>query len=121
MASSRRHMDPETAARAVVLLQEGESQRSVAIRIGVSQRAIRNVWERYQETGSVARGPGTGRTRATTSHEDRYIALNARRERAVTARALQTQLRQSTGTQVSDQTIRNQLHEDGQRSKVRAI
>uniref|UniRef100_A0A2A4J5V2 Tc1-like transposase DDE domain-containing protein n=1 Tax=Heliothis virescens TaxID=7102 RepID=A0A2A4J5V2_HELVI len=121
MASSRRHMDLETAARAVALLQEGESQRSVAIRIGVSRRAIRNVWERYQETGSVARRPGTGRTRATTSHEDRYIRLTARRERTVTARTLQTRLRRSTGTRVSDQTIRNRLHEDGQRFRVRAV
>lgn len=121
MPGSRRHMDVETATRAVVLLQEGESQRAVAIRLGVSRRAIRNVWERFQETGSVARRRGSGRTRATTAQEDRYIQLTARRDRTVTARTLQTRLRQSTGTRVSDQTIRNRLHEDGQRSRMRVI
>lgn len=30
------------------MLQEGESQRSVALRLDVSRRAFRNVWERYQ-------------------------------------------------------------------------
>lgn len=121
MHGSRRHLDTENAIRAVNMLEQGESQRAVANRIGVSRRAIRNVWERFQETGSVARRPGSGRIRATTRQEDRYIRITARRERTVTARALQTQLRQSTGTQVSDQTIRNRLHEDGQRSRVRAI
>lgn len=102
MPGSRRHIDLETAARAVSLLQEGQSQRYVAMHIGVSRRAIRNVWERYQETGSVARRPGTGRARATTAQEDRYLRLTARRERTVTARTLQILLRQSTGMRVSD-------------------
>ncbi|RVE41557.1 hypothetical protein evm_013791 [Chilo suppressalis] len=57
---------------------EGHSQRSVVIRVGVSRRAIRNLWERYQDTGSVARRAGTGRIRATTDQEDRYILLTAR-------------------------------------------
>lgn len=114
-------MDPETASRAVVLLQEGNSQRSVASRLGVSRHAIRNVWERYQETGSVARRRGGGRNRATTSQEDRYVRLTARRERTVTARTLQNRLRDATGTRVSDQTIRNRLHEDQQRSRMRAV
>lgn len=121
MPRIRNHMSMETASRAVVLLQEGESQRAVALRLGVSRQAIRNVWERYQETGSVARRPGTGRTRSTTVQEDRYLRLSARRERTVTARALQNRLRQATGTRVSDQTIRNRLHEDGQRSRMRVI
>ena len=122
MPGSRRHLDTENAIRAVNMLEQGKSQRAVANRIGVSRRAIRNVWERFQETGSVARTPRSGRIRATTRQEDRYIRITAHRgERTVTARALQTQLRQSTGTQVSDQTIRNRLHEYGQRSRVRAI
>lgn len=121
MPGPRRHMNMETAARAVAMLQEGHSQRFVAISIGVSRRAIRNLWERYQETGSIDRRSGSGRARATTAQEDRYIRLTARRDRTITARALQNQLRQSTGRQVSDQTIRNRLHEDGQRSRLRVV
>ncbi|KAJ8708181.1 hypothetical protein PYW08_010547 [Mythimna loreyi] len=78
MPRIRHHMNMETASRAVVLLQEGGSQRAVASRLGVSRRAIRNAWERFQETGSVARRRGSGRTRSTTAKEDRYLRLSAR-------------------------------------------
>ncbi|CAK1582784.1 unnamed protein product [Parnassius mnemosyne] len=73
MPGSRRHMDVETETRAVFMLQEGESQRSVARRLAVSRRAIRNAWERFLETGSVARRSGSGRARATTVQEDRRV------------------------------------------------
>ncbi|CAK1585827.1 unnamed protein product [Parnassius mnemosyne] len=114
-------MDVETATRAVFMLQEGESQRSVARRLGVSRRAICNAWERFLATDSVARRSGSGRARATTVQEDQYIRLSARRERTIPARVLQNRLRQSSGIRISDQTIRNRLHEDGQRSRSRVI
>lgn len=87
----------------------------------MSRLAVRNVWDRFQETGSVARRRGSGRNRVTTAQEDRYIRLTARRERTVTARALQNRLREATGTRVSDQTVRNRLYEDQQRSRMRAV
>ncbi|KAA5634855.1 hypothetical protein F3G58_35025, partial [Pseudomonas aeruginosa] len=95
--------------------------RSVARCLGVSRRAIRNAWERFLETGSITRRPGSGRARATTVQEDRYIRLTARRELTIPARVLQNRLRQSTCTRIGDQTIRNRLHEDGQRSRLHSI
>lgn len=121
MPRIRRHMDLQTTTRAITLIQEGHSQRSIALQLGFSRRAIQNAWNRFQETGSVTRRRGSGRIRATTSQEDRYIRLTARRERIVTARSLQNRLRQATGTRVSDQTIRNRLHEDQQFSRRRVV
>lgn len=88
MPGPRHHMYMETAPREVDMLRK-DTQRSVAIRIGVSQRAMWNVSERYQETGSVARRYGSRRSRATTAQEDRYIRLIAHRERTITTRTLQ--------------------------------
>lgn len=59
--------------------------------------------------GSVC---GLGTFRATSAQEDHYMRL-ARRARTVTVWTLQSRLKQSTYTHVSDQTIRNRLHEDG--------
>lgn len=121
MAQFRRHMDTLTATRAITMIEDGHSQRSVGLLLGFSRRAIQNAWNRFQETGSITRRPGSGRLRVTTAHEDRYIQLSARRERTVTARKLQNRLRLTTGTRVSDQTIRNRLHEDQQTSKRRVV
>lgn len=117
----RRHMDSLTATRAVTMIEEGHSQRSVGLQLGFSRRAIQNLWNRFQETGSVRRRPGSGRVRITTAQEDRYIRLSARRDRTTTARKLQNRLRLTTGTRVSDQTIRNRLHEDQQASRRRVV
>lgn len=99
------------------MIESGRSQRSVALQLGYSRRAIQNLWKGYQETGSVSWRSGSGRIRATTAQEDRYVRLTARRDRNVTARALQNRLHQTTGTLASDQTIRNRLHKDQQRSR----
>lgn len=117
MPRSRHHLDHGSAVRAATMMEAGHSQRSVASQIGCSRTAIQNLWNRYQETGSVSRRRGSGRVRATTAQEDRYVRLCARRDRNVTARVLQNQLRRATGTIISDQTIRNRLHEDEQHSR----
>ncbi|GFU62656.1 transposable element Tcb2 transposase, partial [Trichonephila clavipes] len=65
------------------------------------------------ETGNVIRRPGAGRPRATTSTNDRYIQLTARRNRSENATQLQRQLLLATGRRVSSQTVRNRLHEGG--------
>lgn len=61
------------------------------------------------------------RVRTKTAHEDRYIRLTSRWERAATVRSLQNTLRRSTGTRESGQTIRNCLHEDQQSSRRREV
>ncbi|GFT58489.1 transposable element Tcb2 transposase [Trichonephila clavipes] len=54
-----------------------------------------------------------GWPRATTSTDDRYIQLTARRNRTENATQLQRQLLLATGRRVSSQTVRNRLHEGG--------
>ncbi|GFV80220.1 HTH_Tnp_Tc3_2 domain-containing protein [Trichonephila clavipes] len=93
-------------------LESGQTQRSVADAVGVARSVVARLFNRFQETGNVRRRPGVGRPRATTSTDDRYIQLTARRNRTENA----TQKRQfllATGRRVSSQTVRNRLHEGG--------
>ncbi|GFV29055.1 HTH_Tnp_Tc3_2 domain-containing protein [Trichonephila clavipes] len=90
-----------------------QTQRSVADAVGVARSVVARQWNRFQETGNVRHRPGAGRPRATTSTDDGYIQLTARRNRTENATQLQRELLLATGRRVSSQTVRNRLHEGG--------
>ncbi|GFW64638.1 transposable element Tcb2 transposase [Trichonephila clavipes] len=105
---------PESMAwRVIGRLESGQTQRSVADAVGVTRSVVARLWNRFQETGHVRRRPGAGRPCSTTSTDDRYIQLTARRNRTENATQLQRQLLLATGRRVSSQTVRNRLHEGG--------
>ncbi|GFV29918.1 transposable element Tcb2 transposase [Trichonephila clavipes] len=111
--SQQRDLPESMAWRVIGRLESGQTQRSVADAVGVTRSGVERLWNRFQETGNVRRRPGAGRPRATTSTDDRYIQLTARRNRTENATQLQIQLLLSTGRRVSNQTVRNRLHEGG--------
>ncbi|GFV00655.1 transposable element Tcb2 transposase [Trichonephila clavipes] len=108
--SQRSHLTDSEAWRVVGKLEGGQTQAEVAQTIGVLQSVISRIWNRFLETGSAGRRLGQDRRRATTPNEDRYLVLTARRHRNKNATLLQQHLRSATGTTVSTQTVRNQVH-----------
>ncbi|GFV82620.1 transposable element Tcb2 transposase [Trichonephila clavipes] len=102
--SQRSHLTDSEAWRVVGRLEGGQTQAEVAQAIGVSQSVISRIWNRFLETRS------TGRRRATTPNEDRYLVLTAPRHRNMNATLLRQHLRSATGTTVSNQNVRNRLH-----------
>uniref|UniRef100_UPI00358E635A dynactin subunit 1-like n=1 Tax=Myxine glutinosa TaxID=7769 RepID=UPI00358E635A len=71
----------EQRLRAIEMLEDGVSQRTIAQRLGCSQPAISNLTRCYGETGTVNDGPRRGRPRVTTPNEDRCIVLQHLRGR----------------------------------------
>ncbi|GFU47796.1 transposable element Tcb2 transposase [Trichonephila clavipes] len=108
--SQRSHLTNSEAWRVVGRLEGGQTQAEVAQAIGVPQRVISRIWNRFLETGSAGRRPGQGFRWETTPNEDRYLVLTARRHRNMNANLLQQHLHSATGTTVSSQTVRNRLH-----------
>ncbi|GFT88776.1 transposable element Tcb2 transposase [Trichonephila clavipes] len=108
--SQRSHLTDSEAWRVVGRLDGGQTQAEIAQAIGVSQSVISRICNRFLETGSARRRPEQSRRRATTPNEDRYLVLMARRYRNMNATLLQQHLRSATGTTVSTQTVRNQVH-----------
>ncbi|GFV72564.1 transposable element Tcb2 transposase [Trichonephila clavipes] len=108
--SQRSHLTDSEAWRVVGRLEVVQTQAEAAQAIGMSQSVISRIWNRFFETGSAGRRPGQGRRRTTTPNEDRYLVLTARRHRNMNATLLRQHLSSATGTMVSTQTVRNQLH-----------
>ncbi|GFV25870.1 transposable element Tcb2 transposase [Trichonephila clavipes] len=108
--SQRSHLTDTEAWRVVGRLEGGQTQAEVAQAIGVSQRMISRIWNRFFETVSAGRRQGQGCRRATTPNEDHYLVLTALRHRNMNATLFQQHLRSATGTTVSTQTVRNRLH-----------
>ena len=111
----------EDRGRAIAWLQGGNTQRNVAVRLGVSQSVVGRLWQRFQAMNSVRNRPRSGRPRSTTNREDHYITNMALRQRTTTARRLRDNLRTATGTRVSDQTIRNRLRANNLRCRRQAV
>ncbi|GFX91382.1 transposable element Tc3 transposase [Trichonephila clavipes] len=88
--SVRRHLEAFTRGRIIGKLEEG---RSV--------------------TRTVIRGFSSGRPRETTPADDRYIVLQARRNRRQTAGEIATHTTQATGRPISRFTVARRLHGGG--------
>lgn len=102
---------PEEAAQAVALLQAGFGQREVARRLGIGRSSVQRVYRRYLETGAFDRRPGTGRPRATSAADDRFIHLAVLRNRRLNAVQVQRSLREERQVVISSDTVRRRLVE----------
>ncbi|GFX32105.1 transposable element Tc3 transposase [Trichonephila clavipes] len=83
--SVRRHLDAFTRGRIIGKLEEGHSVTSVAAEFGIAHSIVSRLWRQFQTTGTAIRGFSSGRPRRTTPADDRYIVLQARRNRRQTA------------------------------------
>jgi transposase len=94
--------------RAVMLREEGHSQLYDTKQLGVVQETVWKLWKQYRKTGTVTRRAGTGPKSKTTIGDERFLRLQAIRNRTHTA---QKHLVRTRGTRISDQTVCNRLRE----------
>ena len=119
--ATRNRLNESDLNRALGMLQSGRTQEDVSRTLRVSQSVISRAWTRYQMTGSVQHRHGGGRPRSTNPAQDRYLVVSASRNRHSNARKLQDELQRASGVHVSDQTVRNRLHDAGMRARRPAI
>ncbi|GFW00342.1 transposable element Tcb2 transposase [Trichonephila clavipes] len=111
--SVRRHLDAFTRGRIIGKLEEGRSVTSVAAEFGIAHSIISRLWRQFQTTGTAIRGFSSGRPRGTTPADDRYIVLQARRNRRQTAGEIARHTTQATGRPISRFTVARRLHGGG--------
>ena len=111
--SVRRHLDAFTRGRIIGKLEEGRSVTSVAAEFGIADSIFSRLWRQFQTTGTAIRGFSSGRPRGTTPTDDRYIVLQARRNRRQTAGEIARHTTQATGPPISRFTVARRLHGGG--------
>ncbi|GFW51906.1 transposable element Tc3 transposase [Trichonephila clavipes] len=109
----RRHLDAFTRGRIIGKLEEGRSVTSVAAEFGIAHSIVSRLWRQFQTTGTAIRGFSSGRPRGTTPADDRYIVLQARRNRRQTAGEIARHTTQATGRPISRFTVARRLHGGG--------
>ncbi|GFW52810.1 HTH_Tnp_Tc3_2 domain-containing protein [Trichonephila clavipes] len=94
-------------------LEEGRSVTSVAAEFGIAHSIVSRLWRQFQITGTAIRGFSSGRPRGTTPADDRYIVLQARRNRRQTAGEIARHTTQVTRRPISRFTVSRRLHGGG--------
>ncbi|GFS71800.1 HTH_Tnp_Tc3_2 domain-containing protein [Trichonephila clavipes] len=82
-------------------------------RVRNSSSIVSRLWRQFQTTGTAIRGFSSGRSRGTTPADDRYIVLQARRNRRQTAGEIARHTAQVTGRPISRFTVATRLHGGG--------
>ena len=95
------------------MLDAGVTTEHIARHVGCSSQAIRNLRIRFRTTGSTTDLPRRGRPRVTTRGQDRYIMNTHLRNRFQTATATAANKPGLYNNQISAQTVRNLLRENG--------
>lgn len=109
----RRHLDDLTRGRIIGKIEEGRSVTSVAAEFGIAHSIVSRIWRAFQTTGTAVRRFSSGRPRATTAVDDRYMVLQARRNRRQTTGEIARHLQQTTGRPISRFTVARRLHNGG--------
>ncbi|GFW55431.1 HTH_Tnp_Tc3_2 domain-containing protein [Trichonephila clavipes] len=81
----------------------------VSEELGIAHSVISRLWQRFQDDGNMSRCFSTGLPLITTPNEDRYLAVNAKRNRRSTASDMSRQVSSAISTTVSRQTVYRRL------------
>ncbi|GFY23637.1 transposable element Tcb2 transposase [Trichonephila clavipes] len=73
-------------------LEEARTVTSVAAEFGSNKSVVSRAWKAFQTTGTAVRKVNSGRLRANTAGNDRYIILQVKRGRQQSASVIAQQL-----------------------------
>lgn len=118
--AKKRQLTVEDRQTIVDLKREGLSCREIAKKVQVSVNAVSYTVKRHSETGGNWDRNRSGRPKATTKMEDKFLRITSRRNEQLTAQELRAQLNLGRHKQVSLSTVNRRLHAAGLSSLVSA-
>lgn len=113
MPTVKKHLNASQRNLVVDLINQGSSYRKVEEMTGISFATVQSIYKKFKTHGTTADLVGRGRKRKTSSTMDRAILLNVKKNRFVSAIKIANDLKSNHGVKISDQTVRNRIHEAG--------
>ncbi|GFX49647.1 hypothetical protein TNCV_4902891 [Trichonephila clavipes] len=95
--SSRHHIYYFMRGRNIGKIEEGQKISDVAREFDIAHSVVSRLWNSFKTTGMCSRRHGGGRVRSTTTAEDRYIVVSAKRNRRTTAQQVANQFLAASG------------------------
>ncbi|GFW12773.1 transposable element Tcb1 transposase [Trichonephila clavipes] len=95
--SLRRYLDAFTRGRIIGKLEEGHSVISVAAEFDIAHSIVSRLWRQFPTNGTAIPWFSSYHPRGTTPADDRYIVLQAKRNRLQTAGEITRHTTQATG------------------------
>ncbi|GFX55418.1 hypothetical protein TNCV_267081 [Trichonephila clavipes] len=112
--ASRHHIDDFYALRSIGKIEERRKITDVARGSSTSLTALFHLAVKsFKTTGMCSRRNGGSRVRSTTTAEDRYIVLSAKRNRRITAQQVGKSVSCCLGKQISQKTVARRLRRGG--------
>lgn len=106
-----REISAEKRSAIVVLHNEGKSERAIASQLKISRCCVHSTIARCKETGSHQNRPRSGRPKATTSSEDKFIVVTSKLNKRLKAPEIRAELDKSRSKSVSVTTIKRRLRD----------
>ena len=108
----RNSVSPTIRAQAFALYENGLTQREIAEQLKISQKAVHVAIKKHESTnGRFCDAPRSGRPRATTKRDERYLKLAVQRNPYVSLPVLVQGLK-ATGTTTSTSTLSRRLSKE---------
>uniref|UniRef100_A0A8C5MYZ5 Transposase Tc1-like domain-containing protein n=1 Tax=Leptobrachium leishanense TaxID=445787 RepID=A0A8C5MYZ5_9ANUR len=107
-----REWSRNTREEVITLHRKGNGYKKIAKMLNIPRETIGSIIRKLKAKGTVETLPGRGRKKMLTSTAVRYLKRRVEKRRRVTAEELRKDL-SDVGTEVSAQTIRHTLHNEG--------
>ena len=104
-------MSASDAAKAVALVEDGQSYRYVAEVLGTSHSSVQRAIRKFRELNIYDRNPGSGHKRKTSLNDDRFIILQILCNRHTSAAETRNRPEHVRNVRVSERTVRRWLVE----------
>ena len=104
-----KRLDEKARWRIILCFKKGKGFKTIARELNVHIKTVKNIVKKFKETGTIKERARSGRSKKTTSKEDRIIVGLAKVSRRASCASIRHDFVGSSGKNISRRTINRWL------------